>query len=406
MTEHIVATDPRPAPVDAPAGAPSGAPAPRTAPGGHDALAGEFAALPYPGHRPSFSFAQLEDRVYALTPDASAPSGWRVRGSGQDLDAWLVAQKMDPMSARVPVLAYGSNACPAKIVDLTIRRPPFTGAAVLLRCQTPGLAAAWCAGTRQDGSVPATLVAAAVTETHAVMFCTRPQMRALDACEGRRAGIYALARIGVGEVVLEDGARVERCLAYVGARSQRMALADAADRPLLVAEHDQDAAAAARRAGAATWTAGLAAGLDAEPVSVAWPDPQEWRTTLFVYGTLQPGGRLWGQLEPFAASVRAEPATLAGTAYDTGWGYPGARLTPGPGVVGTVVHLHPGLVEEALAHLDDIEGVAAGHYRRHWAVLTDGTACWVYLYEHPVQGLPVLTTRWGTGPGTDQARRP
>jgi gamma-glutamylcyclotransferase (GGCT)/AIG2-like uncharacterized protein YtfP len=355
--------------------------------------AADFAAHPYPGARPDYSFVQINGRVHAVEPDEAAPSGWRMRADGSDLDAWLTGCGEVAMTGRIPVLAYGSNACPSKLVDLASRRTPFSGAAVVLRCETRGLAAAWCAGTRADRAVPATLVASEGTENHAVMFCTEQQMPALDLCEGRPR-VYALVRLGHGQVVLEDGSHVRRCLAYVGAGHNRVALADGEDRPLLVASASQAEAAHALTSGAVRWSQGVSAGLDAEEVRTGHPRPEEWLNELFVYGTLQPGQRLWQELAPYVDEVWPQPGLLDGTMFDTGYGYPAATRQSGPGIPGTVVRLKPALLPQALAQLDHLEGVEVGLYRRARVRLSDGTRCWTYLYARPVTGMAVLHDGW------------
>ncbi len=46
-------------------------------------------------------------------------------------------------------------------------------------------------------------------------------------------------------------------------------------------------------------------------------------TTLFVYGTLQPGAVRWHYLEPFVADA-GTPDSVDGQLFDTGCGYPAA----------------------------------------------------------------------------------
>ncbi|WP_199431302.1 gamma-glutamylcyclotransferase family protein [Qaidamihabitans albus] len=137
-------------------------------------------------------------------PLSTAPAGWR--------------------SERVPVLAYGSNVCPAKITWLR-ETLDLTGPAVVVRAECHDVAAVWSAGLRgRDGQRPATLAAApGVTEWHAVWFATPEQLAVLDRCEARGTH-YDLARLHSGKVVLEDGTVVPDVLAYVGAGPSRMPL--------------------------------------------------------------------------------------------------------------------------------------------------------------------------------------
>lgn len=99
---------------------------------------------------------------------------------------------------------------------------------------------------------------------------------------------------------------------------------------------------------------------------------------LFVYGTLMPGHLRWAVLEPHAVSWR--PAAVEGHLYDTGEGWPAAVFTPGDDLVkGWAVDLDPAVADVVLAHLDDVEGVDRGLYRRVEVPLLDGDR--VVAYE-------------------------
>jgi gamma-glutamylcyclotransferase (GGCT)/AIG2-like uncharacterized protein YtfP len=95
------------------------------------------------------------------------------------------------------------------------------------------------------------------------------------------------------------------------------------------------------------------------------------RTThLFVYGTLRSGGGAAGLLH---GCERVGTGTVAGTLYDLG-AYP-ALVLDGEGRVEGEVWRCPA---EALARLDEYEGVPEGVYRRV-AVQVGGTDCWTYV---------------------------
>jgi hypothetical protein len=180
----------------------------------------DYPARPYPGARPPTSFAHADGTGYPLRRDLSALSGWRL-GPGADLDAWLGDLGAPPLAGRVPLLCYGSNACPAKLTWLraTLGLP---GPAVLFRAHCTGLAAVWAAGLRVvDDQRPATLAAVpGAAEQHAVWFATPEQVEVLDRAEGRDQGArtrYRLAHVTNGEVRLEDGTLLDRPLAYVAA---------------------------------------------------------------------------------------------------------------------------------------------------------------------------------------------
>jgi hypothetical protein len=183
--------------------------------------AADFPAMPYPGARPDFSFVQHEGAVHQLS---YADGRWVV--GGESLDAWLAGQDAPapPTGERDVLLAYGSNACPAKIEWLrtTLQLP---GPVVVLRAWTTDLAAVWAAGLRVvDDQRPATLAASPGTvEQHAVWLITDAQREVLDRCEGRGER-YQLARLHTGRVQLENGDQVDTPLAYVGLAPMRMPL--------------------------------------------------------------------------------------------------------------------------------------------------------------------------------------
>lgn len=170
----------------------------------------DFPADPYPGRRPDGSFVLVGDRVRQVLSLPSARSGWTTT-DGVDVDTLLGGLGEPGLADRVPVLAYGSNANPAKLADLRV------GPVLALQVTTTDLAAAWCTDPRRDGQIPATLIAAPGTvETHHVLLCTREQLRRFERVEGRAAGIYHLGVLWTGTVTTEDGQPMDDGLAYVG----------------------------------------------------------------------------------------------------------------------------------------------------------------------------------------------
>jgi len=340
----------------------------------------EFPAAPYPGARPDVSFAHLDGVGAPLRPDRHSPAGWRVDHTGEDLDEWLAARGAAPMSKRVPVLAYGSNACPSKITWLR-ESLGLAGPVVVLRARCEGLAAVWAAGLRVvDDQRPATLMAAKdVVEEHAVWMADREQVRVLDVCEGRGRR-YRLARVRSGRVVLDDGAVVDRVLAYVAEDRVRQPIL-VRGKPVRCADMDQAAAQGlvGKRAGSD--------GLKASTVD-GDPNPESWPKRVFVYGTLQPGHEAWRLLEPMVTG-RPRRTAIRGTLYDTGMGYPALQLAGADPIPGWVLPIRsPG---RTLSTLDKYEGP---DYRRIRVALPDGQVCWTYVWTEPTQGMAVLPAGW------------
>jgi hypothetical protein len=181
----------------------------------------DYPADPYPGARPDCSFLHCAGGyAYRLRPGRG---GWLV--GEQDLDGWLLGCGVAGLADRVPVLAYGSNACPSKITWLRAELG-LTGPVVVLRARTVGVSAVWAAARRRrDGQVPAVLAAMpGRVETHAVWLADPAQLAVLDVCEGRgeRYDLVRLERLAEDrdeadcvEIRAEDGDVLDRPLAYV-----------------------------------------------------------------------------------------------------------------------------------------------------------------------------------------------
>ena len=120
-------------------------------------------------------------------------------------------------------------------------------------------------------------------------------------------------------------------------------------------------------------------------------------STLFVYGTLQPGDVRWPFLEPFAADV-GTPDRVDGQLFDTGCGYPAAvfaaRAEPGSTIVGRRFTLRPDRIDEALAVLDTEESSVAGLYSRVVVTTHAGVAAWAYEYGNGLTLTPIASGDW------------
>ncbi len=100
---------------------------------------------------------------------------------------------------------------------------------------------------------------------------------------------------------------------------------------------------------------------------------------LFVYGTLQPGGRGWQVVEPFV--VAGGPATAHGRLFDTGRGYPAATFgAPGRVIHGAVLDLVASALAAGLAEIDRFEGP---EYERV-VIDTDAGTAWAYAWKGPL----------------------
>ena len=174
----------------------------------------EFPPDPYPGARAGVSFVESDGLGWVLRPGPGV--GWVVddgeRATG--LDGWLTRRRAARLDQRLPLLAYGSNACPGKLAWLRDERG-LRGPAVVLEADVAGVAAVWSAGVRaRDGQRPAVLAAApGAVERHAVWLVTADPLAVLDLGEGRGER-YRLAWVHA-PVTLTNGQRFDWVLAYV-----------------------------------------------------------------------------------------------------------------------------------------------------------------------------------------------
>ncbi|MGA9102521.1 hypothetical protein [Aeromicrobium sp.] len=211
--------------------------------------ASDWPEQPYPGDWPDHSYVVDDDAmVHRIEVDADAPSGWAVR-SGEEstcLDEWLRRAGRPGLAGRTPILSFGSNRCPSKVVR---QGGPF----VNLECQTTGLAAVWSHGTRKDGQTVATLVSA---DDHESVFflsmCTDAEVELLDVVEGRGQR-YDLVPIDPSQVELEDGSSPEAVAAYVGVDPQRWPLAGEDGHPVLLTTMTQEEVGLWRKQDPAHW---------------------------------------------------------------------------------------------------------------------------------------------------------
>ena len=96
---------------------------------------------------------------------------------------------------------------------------------------------------------------------------------------------------------------------------------------------------------------------------------------LFVYGTLRPGEVRWRHLEPFVVGDGIDTST-AGDVYDTGLEYPAAMFGGERRIKGRVYELTR--LDDALAHLDEVEGAVRGLYHRVVVHTDSGHRAWAY----------------------------
>ena len=118
---------------------------------------------------------------------------------------------------------------------------------------------------------------------------------------------------------------------------------------------------------------------------------------LFVYGTLRPGDVRWHHLQPFVVDEGWDDA-VPGQVFDTGLDYPAAvfddRAAPGRLVVGRTYLLLSTSVDDCLAHLDEVEDVVSGEYRRVVVRTQRGIDAWAYEYGAGLELVAIESGDW------------
>lgn len=140
-----------------------------------------------------------------------------------------------------------------------------------------------------------------------------------------------------------------------------------------------------------------------DPDASAGADPSPRPAHLFVYGTLRPGESRWRHLQPYVVDDGfADAAT--GRLFDTGQGYPAALFGPdhaaeapvphGPVIQGHTFGLLEVSLDQALDHLDAVEGAVRGLYRRIVVQTAAGVRAFAYEYGGGLDLAPIDSGDW------------
>lgn len=138
-----------------------------------------FSPSTYPGRRPRFSFLFTHRGIYRCP----------LRG----LNQVLAARQLAPVGDRIPVLAYGSNACPGQLLIKYKQDSRLTDIPVLYGRLT-NADVVYSHRITLGGYVPATLVRARRNVPSWITLLTGEQLRAMDSTEGR-PNVYQLVEI-------------------------------------------------------------------------------------------------------------------------------------------------------------------------------------------------------------------
>jgi gamma-glutamylcyclotransferase (GGCT)/AIG2-like uncharacterized protein YtfP len=333
-----------------------------------------FDPASYPGPRPAGPVLVRHGEVVDL--GLGGPSTWPYTGRA-------AGQVPRPVFHSV---AYGSNACPERLVDKTLDDP----GALLLPARMRGWVPAFQARSTHYGSVPLTLIPDEqdrVRDTW-VLGVDEACLETLDRTEGRLqrpdpldpqrtvasavAGGYVLGRIG--PVAVAERYLLPDALAYLPAPGNRLLCGDAGR--LTWPEHDQASARVALDGGAATATAPRAERVE----DGDWPSTEMEDLPLFVYGSLRPDGAAW-RLVAELVEVLGEAWTV-GRLHDTGHGWPAADLDATGRVHGVLLEPRgPRAAVELVETVDAYEG-APELFRRRAVVVETPAHGWVWAMAY------------------------
>lgn len=178
-------------------------------------LCSDFGVSPYPGALVKVPSLIVDGRVLSLEVD----SGGLRQHQGPSLIDTLDSLDLDPLRL-VPLLTYGSNACPGRLVEKFGRGPHglrrLDGIA-LIPVMMFGAMVAWSCKPTRRGVLPFTLAHDPAGAHQAHLLLMPPDLAEdMDRSEGRSGTFYVAARLTDVTAELPNGRQWRRPLAYVG----------------------------------------------------------------------------------------------------------------------------------------------------------------------------------------------
>ena len=165
----------------------------------HERLCRSYPTAPYPGEVPQGSFAISNGRVREIHKHER----FLALPDGQPLRTFLESQGSWPRM--IPLLAYGSNACPGRLAEKFGDGPGLNGIA-LIAVRMRGAVRCWSRNINSRGAVPATLAPdeSQTAPAHVLLLPHRYEQR-MDQTEGRSGRYYAAVRLKSTVVALPNG---------------------------------------------------------------------------------------------------------------------------------------------------------------------------------------------------------
>lgn len=178
-------------------------------------LCSDFNVDPYPGSLVTAPSVIVGGRVISLEVE----SGRLRQRQGPWLADVLHGLDIDPLRL-VPLLTYGSNACPGRLVEKFGHGPrglrQLDGIA-LIPVVMRGAAIAWSCQPSRRGALPYTLASDPSGAHSAHLLLVPPDLMGdMDRSEGRAGSFYVAARLTDVTTELPSGQQWSQPLAYVG----------------------------------------------------------------------------------------------------------------------------------------------------------------------------------------------
>ncbi|NQU37462.1 MAG: hypothetical protein HQ526_07710 [Actinobacteria bacterium] len=192
----------------------------------------EFVSDPYPGEIPTGSFAIRGGYV----EEVRHTDVGMVFDRGASVGEWLAHDGSRPTAldgSYVPMLAYGSNACPGRLVEkfgaqFHVEESELDRI-VALAVTVAAVARAWTCRLTQHGILPVTLAPSVGRELDChVLLLPRRLVPLMDASEGRGGRFYSVTRLTTTNVTLPGGGIWHAPITYLGKSSRAPLVVDGA----------------------------------------------------------------------------------------------------------------------------------------------------------------------------------
>ncbi|MEI6624013.1 MAG: hypothetical protein WCP28_19140 [Actinomycetes bacterium] len=174
----------------------------------------EYRTSPYPGETPFGPFVISRGLV---TPVVETAMGWELP-DGTALDDWLeLTDESSSRSSFVPLLSYGSNACPGRLAEKFGSLTDDLDRIAVFPVSVDGVDRVWSCQINSRNAVPATLAASPSHRLAAHLLLLPNELSAsMDRTEGRGGRYYSACRLLMAPVELPDGSCWPLPLTYLG----------------------------------------------------------------------------------------------------------------------------------------------------------------------------------------------